>query len=80
MPTYRVHDRDMGDRTVQAVRVITDGAEVCFENQIAGRWQSALALPAERVLRLQRRVNEHDGRWRWIIARPELVAGRHAHF
>jgi hypothetical protein len=78
MPTFRVTHLGGDIRTVQAARVVADGAVVCFETQVDGRWRSVLSIPAEQVSRLQRRINEEAG-WRWIIARPMPVSG-HVHY
>jgi hypothetical protein len=64
---------------VRAARVVSDGARLCFEDQVNGRWQGVLTVPVERVACPQRRVNESSG-WRWILARPTMVPGPHLHY
>jgi hypothetical protein len=64
---------------VQATRVVTDGVVLCFENRIGERWQSCLSLPVGPVRRVQRRVNEPDGRWTWLLVRPDGVVVGHRH-
>lgn len=79
MPIFRVFQAGGEETIVQASRVVTDGANICFETQVEGRWRSVLSVPAGRVTRLQRRINEEAG-WRWIIARPMPVVGNHVHY
>jgi hypothetical protein len=45
MPTFRINHRQRGEQTVEAARVVTDGRQVCFENRVNGRWDSALTVP-----------------------------------
>ncbi|MFI6162936.1 hypothetical protein ACIA59_23670 [Micromonospora haikouensis] len=78
MPTFRITHLGGDIQTVQASRVVTDGAVVCFETQVDGRWRSVHSIPAERVVHLQRRINESVG-WRWIIARPMPTPGHVRH-
>lgn len=77
MPIYRLHSRDGTQRQIQATRVVTDGARVCFETWANGAWRSVAVIPAEQMLGLQRRINELNGTWGWIRARPEPLAGHH---
>lgn len=79
MPIYRLRSRDGTQRQIQATRVVTDGVRVCFETWARGAWQSVAIVPVEQIRALQRRVNELNGTWGWIRARPEPAAGRHPH-
>lgn len=42
MPTYRVWQQDGQNQIIQAMRVVSDGTCVCFENQVGQQWKDVL--------------------------------------
>lgn len=70
MSTFRVRRQDGMEQTVQALRVVTDVAEVVFEERSAGEWQPVLSVPATEVDLVQRRLNQPDGSWLWARVEP----------
>ncbi|TMR97177.1 hypothetical protein [Nonomuraea basaltis] len=71
MPTFRIHTSDGEEQTLQAARLRTDATSAYWETRSLGRWSTVMSLPLQRVARVQRRLNEPDGRCTWITELPQ---------
>lgn len=75
MSMFRARRHDGTERTVHADRVLTDSLHTIFEVRAAQDWQVVLALPTDTVAAVQRRITEVDGRWSWVVERPQHTLG-----
>jgi hypothetical protein len=66
VPAFRVRTRDGKELTVQASRFRTDTLHAYLEIRNSGSWTSVARFPREEVERVQRRLDEPDGRCTWI--------------
>ncbi|GLI03198.1 hypothetical protein [Phytohabitans aurantiacus] len=69
MATFRLKEIAADELIVEATRVVTDGANIYFEDYVDGVWRISLSVPAENVERLRRSTGERQ----WIAIRPQPV-------
>lgn len=67
--TFQVKEVAADELIVEATRVVTDGANIYFEDYVDGCWRISLSVPAENVERLRR----SNGERQWITIRPQPV-------
>lgn len=68
MHVFRVEEVPAGERLVNALRVVTDGARLHFQSRVAGSWYTSVSIPTERVERVYRLDIGESG---WIPVRPQ---------
>ncbi|MEJ3744362.1 hypothetical protein WEI85_13840 [Actinomycetes bacterium KLBMP 9797] len=69
MATYRLKEVAADELIVEATRVVSDGANIYFEDYVDGSWRVTLSLPAETV----ERIRLSDGESQWFSIRPQPV-------